>query len=218
MENTKDDVTRFLMAVKDGKLVPYTKKEVMAKTGCSYYTLKNEAIRMDLEFLDGRGEHLKLSNDHTEEILNLLRENPAITYKEIAKRVGLSRQRVYQIVKENGGKKSEQVLRSASKQRVDRMLKYYQINPPESSRTSALLRFKVDLRTYQRYVEIYGRTKDVQNFEKIHKRGVSKADQIRELLQTTDHSVTKIARQCGTSVSYVCQVRHHMQEKAEKER
>ena len=105
MGNTKDDVTRFLMAVKDGKLVPYTKKEVMAKTGCSYYTLKNESIRMDLEFLDGRGEHLKLSNDHTEEILNLLRENPAITYKEIAKRVGLSRQRVYQIVKENGGKK-----------------------------------------------------------------------------------------------------------------
>lgn len=91
---------KIIKLINDGK----TYKQIEKKLGISKATVKRVAMDNNLEVVDSRTLRAKFSrNEELKELLDI-----GMTYEEAAEKMGITKQRVYQIAKKNGIRRWEE--------------------------------------------------------------------------------------------------------------
>ena len=206
--NAKEQtLTKQMRALaKDGVLY-CTCQEFIKQYGGSYHTVSRIADREGFTFKDPNK-----NSERTEQNIKKITEmltGSVMTYQEIGEALGISRQRVEQIMKKHGILKTAKY-RGQSEETVEKII-YALDHLPYGRNISATAFAKevgVNYDSLMTYVNRLGadNEKAVAFNDCFRKDEPAKADKIRELLRTTDLPCIEIAKRIGSPVSYVSRI------------
>lgn len=196
MENTVDGY--IAMSVKD----------IADKTGYSLVTVRRRLKKWEIKAFDDRALNgIRTSKkDRNKEIFEEFKKNPYLTYDDIGKKYGISRQRVEQIVRNNIDRSDKLPFSRESMEKMEKMLEYYEMNPYEKSLFDCLRKFDIGNNVFYKYLKMANdiRAEKLQYYYQNDRK--KRQDMIVSLLKETDLTYEKIAKECNLSMGFVQQI------------
>ena len=201
-------VKQMRALAKDGVLY-CTCQEFIKQYGGSYHTVSRIADREGFTFKD---PNKLLISEHTEQNVKKITEMlkaGAATYQEIGDALGISKQRVEQIMKKYGIRKQAKY-RGQSMETVEKIV--YALDHLPYGRDISATAFAKEAGVNYDSLMAYVNRLDADDKRAIafndcfRKDEPAKADKIRELLRTTDLLCVEIAERIGSPVSYVSRI------------
>ncbi len=186
---------------KDGKVVVPI-KEVASDLNCSVSLIRLIAKDMQLSF-PRRAYNKKEGN------INMIRafyeEDPDITYEEIGKRMGLSRQRICAIVRKNGLVKKTPKLRKKTREEIYEAIRAI---PCSEKQVSVYIQnCGICYKEFVKFKKMFADDPDLIKFLRYFKeKNPTKIDLIRDCLINTDLNETDIAEKFNVKQQYVSRV------------
>ena len=183
-------------------------KDIANETGYSLVSVRRKLKKWEIKAFDDRALNGKKTSkkDRNKEIFAEFKKNPYLTYDDIGKKYGISRQRVEQIVRNNIDRSNKLPFSRESIEKVEKMLGYYETNPYEKNLFDCLRKFDVGSNVFYKYLKIANdkRAENLQDYYRIDRN--KRQEMIVSLLKETDLTYDKIAEKCNLSMSFIQQI------------